>query len=343
MYDMSPNKKINVVLLTSVPQTSTPYCCLYDNLKNKYSELFNIILVGKIASLDILKENTGSIDIISNNRNEKKTDSNLSMFSQIKIKIKNIPGVLTLWQRFPRILRFSYLKIEYQREYQRSVKVNRRSKLKSFFLAPSLCIGSAFQQRLAKRVENARKDKFKYSPISPHECDILFQRGGGYQKLVSKIIAKEPHVLVQLGWGIINKHLLNIPCWGMLSWHHGVMPNLRGIYTPTWAVAHNRIDFFGITLQRLNEGIDTGKIVSIKSFDPKEVTNYVQAYLKLDEFSIKMTIDALKGLQEGKNIIIDENIDALSGEYHNVFGIIDIIKFLINKRSFFSNQSDSIT
>jgi folate-dependent phosphoribosylglycinamide formyltransferase PurN len=71
-----------------------------------------------------------------------------------------------------------------------------------------------------------------------------------------------PTIAVQAGAGLIGRRLLDIPSVGILSLHHGIMPTIRGMDSILWSFVENRPEWAGITVQLLNEGLDTGRIIT---------------------------------------------------------------------------------
>lgn len=71
-----------------------------------------------------------------------------------------------------------------------------------------------------------------------------------------------PELGIQAGAGWIRAPLLGVPRAGFLSLHHGMMPAIRGMDSILWGYIEDRPDWIGITLQRIDEGLDTGRIVA---------------------------------------------------------------------------------
>jgi folate-dependent phosphoribosylglycinamide formyltransferase PurN len=62
------------------------------------------------------------------------------------------------------------------------------------------------------------------------------------------------------GSPILKPHLFQIPHFGTLGIHHGKMPQYRGKKTTFWAM-YNGEESAGVTIQLVNAGIDTGRII----------------------------------------------------------------------------------
>jgi len=86
---------------------------------------------------------------------------------------------------------------------------------------------------------------------------------------VEALASLEPDLMVQAGVGWIKKPVLEIARLGILSLHHGIMPAIRGMDSILWAHVENRPEWMGITVQLINEGLDTGQIVRQSRVEPR--------------------------------------------------------------------------
>jgi folate-dependent phosphoribosylglycinamide formyltransferase PurN len=69
-----------------------------------------------------------------------------------------------------------------------------------------------------------------------------------------------PDLGLVYGAPILRPELFSLPRLGTLGIHHGQVPRYRGKKTTFWAMYHGE-PTVGVTIQRLNAGIDTGEIV----------------------------------------------------------------------------------
>ena len=65
---------------------------------------------------------------------------------------------------------------------------------------------------------------------------------------------------------IVRAEVLAAPRVGAFNLHPGPLPEYAGLNVPSWAVLHRR-DRHGVTLHRMEPGIDTGDVVSRSDFD----------------------------------------------------------------------------
>jgi methionyl-tRNA formyltransferase len=88
------------------------------------------------------------------------------------------------------------------------------------------------------------------------------------------IFAWEPDVIVVVAYGkILPKVILDRPKWGCVNVHASLLPKLRGASPIQWAIL-NGFSETGLTLMRMDEGMDTGPIIAQTSIrlDARETT-----------------------------------------------------------------------
>jgi methionyl-tRNA formyltransferase len=73
-------------------------------------------------------------------------------------------------------------------------------------------------------------------------------------------VRSAPDVGVIYGAPVLRQELFEIPRLGTLGIHHGRVPHYRGKKTTFWEI-YNGERVAGVTIQRVNKGIDTGEIV----------------------------------------------------------------------------------
>ena len=80
-----------------------------------------------------------------------------------------------------------------------------------------------------------------------HFCDLIERR--------------EPDLIVVIAFGqILKKRLLDIPKWGVVNIHASLLPKYRGA-APIQRAILNEDDKTGLTVMRMEEGLDTGPIL----------------------------------------------------------------------------------
>lgn len=222
--------------------------------------------------------------------------------------------------------------------HYRRLRGQGRSRANSLATAPAQ--RRAWQQvvELEQRVARARRNRWPAQAFGPDDCDLLLPIDASLYSLADRLEELGVDVLLQLGWGLVKPPIIDVG-WGVLSWHHGVMPLIRGAISPAWAVIEQRPDWLGLTLQRLETGMDTGQIVSLRPLRPESAKDYLEAYLTLDQWSLEMTMQALAGLAAGHDIISDANLEPRLGEYRGLPGFKEFKLFQKNQGGFFGQDA----
>ncbi len=109
-----------------------------------------------------------------------------------------------------------------------------------------------------------------------------------------------PDVIVVVAFGqILSKEILEIPEYGCLNVHASLLPKLRGAAPIQWSVIQGDQES-GVTIQQMDEGIDTGDILMAQTYilDEKETGGSLFEHLSVlgGPMILKVMEDARKGL-----------------------------------------------
>lgn len=80
------------------------------------------------------------------------------------------------------------------------------------------------------------------------------------QPVLDQVCSLQPDLGLIYGSPVLKPELFEIPRLGTLGIHHGRVPDYRGNKTTFWAM-YNGEPYAGVTIQKVNEGLDTGSIV----------------------------------------------------------------------------------
>ena len=100
------------------------------------------------------------------------------------------------------------------------------------------------------------------------------------------------------GAPILKPELFEIPAFGTLGVHHGRLPEYRGKKTTFWAV-YNGDSTAGVTIQRINAGLDTGDIVCTSEV-PTEGKNYRRVAADVQRLGLNLYMAAVVGVKRGE-------------------------------------------
>lgn len=100
------------------------------------------------------------------------------------------------------------------------------------------------------------------------------------------------------GSPILKPILFEIPRFGTLGIHHGKVPQYRGKKTTFWAI-YNREETAGVTIQKVNAGLDTGEIAKSGEV-PIGKKSLRSVWRNLEELGLDLYIQAILEVREGK-------------------------------------------
>ncbi len=97
---------------------------------------------------------------------------------------------------------------------------------------------------------------------------------------------------------ILSKEILDIPKKGCVNVHASLLPEYRGAAPIQWAIADGKQET-GVTIQQMNEGVDTGDIISSVTvpIDPEETGGTL--FDKLAGAGAKLIVDTLDMIENG--------------------------------------------
>lgn len=130
---------------------------------------------------------------------------------------------------------------------------------------------------------------------------------------IEKIKKYQLDILIRLGFRIIRGEILNIPKYGIWSYHHGDSSINRGGPPAVWEVLRG-ISTTGATLQILSEELDGGLVIS-KTYSSTEKYSIIKNKNKLYWKALYMIPRKLKQLHEQGDKIFFENINKINKDF----------------------------
>lgn len=116
---------------------------------------------------------------------------------------------------------------------------------------------------------------------------------------VARIAAEAPDLIVVAAYGhILPKSILDIPRLGCINVHASLLPRYRGAAPINWAVARGET-VTGITIMRMDEGMDTGPMLYVREMPIGEDDTAETLFSKLSIVGAGALREALRKLREG--------------------------------------------
>lgn len=117
------------------------------------------------------------------------------------------------------------------------------------------------------------------------------------QSVLDQVRALKPDLGLIYGSPLLKPELFEIPRFGTLGIHHGKVPEYRGNKTTFWAI-YNGERVAGVTIQKVNRGLDTGSIVQAG-----EVSTQGRAYRavvhELEALGLDLYLQAILEVKHG--------------------------------------------
>jgi methionyl-tRNA formyltransferase len=119
------------------------------------------------------------------------------------------------------------------------------------------------------------------------------------EDLRAKLEATRPGAIVVVGYGrIIPPWMLELPPLGNINLHGSLLPKYRGAAPVQWAIAKGET-VTGVTTMRIDEGLDTGDILSQQKLAILDEDTSETLAPKLAAMGADLMIETLLGLQTG--------------------------------------------
>ena len=109
----------------------------------------------------------------------------------------------------------------------------------------------------------------------------------------------DPDVIVVVAFGqILPKEIVELPPYGCINVHGSLLPKYRGAAPVQWAVIDGEKQS-GVTIMRMDEGLDTGDMLLKSVCDLAEDETGGSLFERLKEDGARTLVKALQGLEEG--------------------------------------------
>jgi folate-dependent phosphoribosylglycinamide formyltransferase PurN len=135
------------------------------------------------------------------------------------------------------------------------------------------CIGPWLRRESAgRRADILREYGLDEAPI-PVEC-VVDVTSVNDSQTVTLLKDLAPRVVVVNGTRILEEKVLNATSAVLLNTHEGITPFYRGMYCGYWALAAKDPEHCGVTIHKIDKGIDTGPIVAQALIRPTAADNF---------------------------------------------------------------------
>ena len=148
-------------------------------------------------------------------------------------------------------------------------------------------------------------------------------------EVISRVATLKPDLGVIYGAPILRPELYSIPRHGTLGIHHGRVPQYRGKKTTFWAM-YNGERSAGVTIQRVNAGIDTGEVLKTGEVAIGR-KNYRRVEREVQELGFRLYLDAILDVKHGTAVFRPQETESLGLHKYRQPSAADICRFMIRR------------
>lgn len=115
---------------------------------------------------------------------------------------------------------------------------------------------------------------------------------------VDSVTLLQPDVIITCYWPyLLSKEMINIPKYGCINFHPSLLPYNRGWYPSVWPFIDGSPA--GVTLHLIDEGVDTGPILTQKKIEIEETDTGGSIYAKSQNAIIQLFKELWSNLHNG--------------------------------------------
>ncbi len=127
---------------------------------------------------------------------------------------------------------------------------------------------------------------------------------------VAELKALAPEVILVVAFGqILSKEILEFPKYGCINVHASLLPEYRGAAPIQWAVIDGK-EKTGITIMRMDEGIDTGDMICREEIAITAEETGGSLHDKLAAVGGPLLLRALEQIEDGTAVYTPQNQEA---------------------------------
>jgi hypothetical protein len=154
-------------------------------------------------------------------------------------------------------------------------------------------VAAGLVRRIARCGENPEFDRAAARSVQR----IAFVPDVHAPSVLERVRSLVPDLGLIYGGPVLKPELFQIPRLGTLGVHHGRLPVYRGKKTTFWEMYH-REPAAGVTIQRVNAGIDTGEVV-LEGGVPVGRKSYARVAEEVQQLGVELYLEAILQVKRG--------------------------------------------
>lgn len=119
------------------------------------------------------------------------------------------------------------------------------------------------------------------------------------EDIYDQLLKLKPDVIIVVAYGkILPKRILDLPKWGCINVHASLLPAYRGAAPIHWAIVNGESET-GITIMKMDEGLDTGDMLAKKVIPIQNNSTMGELHDRLKFEGAQLLLATLEGLKVG--------------------------------------------
>ncbi|NMA87440.1 MAG: methionyl-tRNA formyltransferase [Tissierellia bacterium] len=149
-----------------------------------------------------------------------------------------------------------------------------------------------------------RGKKMQFTPVKKRALEIgleVYQPDSiNSKEAIEKLRNIKPDCIVVIAYGqILKSEILNLPKYNCINVHASLLPKYRGAAPINWAIINGESET-GITIMKMEKGLDTGPILNRRSI-PIEITDdSISIHDRLSILGGEVLIETLEALEKNE-------------------------------------------
>ena len=182
--------------------------------------------------------------------------------------------------------------------------------------------GKRLPPKVALQVEKHRLPYARVPTLNGSECEEILKR-------------ESPDLMVSGGTiTLMKKNIFEIPKWGTLVSHPGLLPHVRGASSPAWSI-YNNIQV-GCSCIIIDEGTDTGPVIKSRIVPVYYADTYEDVVERNTIYCGELMADVVSMFKEKGGPILGETQDLMIGKTFKIMppGLIEEVKAMLASGSY---------
>ncbi|NOY24006.1 MAG: methionyl-tRNA formyltransferase [Acidobacteria bacterium] len=162
-----------------------------------------------------------------------------------------------------------------------------------------------------------RKRRLQATPVKVHAEKLGLtlvqpERVKNNPELLAALQDVRPDVIVVVAYGkILPESILQLPKMGCVNVHYSLLPAYRGAAPVNWALVNGE-EKTGVTLMKLDKGLDTGPVIASSVVEIDPLDNAPRLFEKLTAMAVEMLREKLLIYMKGERIAVPQDEEMAS-------------------------------